>query len=420
MDREKTEGVSRAIWIPTIWMLLAGSRTISQWFDLGTPALSADTYIEGNPIDRAVYTILIIVGLFSLYRRRFNLNEFFSQNKSVWLFFAFGVLSLIWSDYPLVSFKRLIKAVGTVIMALVVLTENQPYIAIGIILRRLAFVLLPLSILFIKFYPELGRAYDAGGTPMYTGVGFQKNSLGQLCLLAGLYFSWNIFLGRREVSSGQRLHYSIYLIMLPMIAWLFYMANSATSLTCTLFALLLFVIARLSVFVREPRRVIIFGVICIALFVMIESVFDVKNTIIALLGRNPDLTGRSAIWENYLSMVRNPIIGYGYEMFYTSVMKENLIEGFASIHNGYLEMYFNLGIIGLLFVAGWIATGLKRVWHYLLFDYSAAILRLAIIVVATLYNWTEAAFAGTCNVWTLLFVAIMSVPCKKEVERNEI
>jgi len=97
---------------------------------------------------------------------------------------------------------------------------------------------------------------------------------------------------------------------------------------------------------------------------MIESVFDVKNTIIALLGRNPDLTGRSAIWENYLSMVRNPIIGYGYEMFYTSVMKENLIEGFASIHNGYLEMYLNLGIIGLLFVAGWIATGLKRVWHY--------------------------------------------------------
>lgn len=420
MDRGKNEGVSSAIWLPLIWMFLSGSRYVSQWLNLSTPVLSADVYIEGSPIDVAVFTILIIAGVFILSRCRLNWNALFKQNAWVWLFFVFGALSILWSDYPFVSFKRLIKALGTVTMALVVLTEDRPYIAIGVILKRLAFLLLPLSVLFIKFYPELGRAYDAEGTPMYTGVGFQKNALGQLCLLAGIYFAWNIFLGRREGSSGQRLHYSIYLIILPMIAWLFHMANSATSLACMVVALCLFVIARQPVFVSKPHRIIIFGALCVVLYGIMELAFDVKGAIIALLGRNPDLTNRADVWENYLSMVRDPIFGYGYEIFYTSVMMQKKIENFISTHNGYLEMYLNLGIIGLLFVAGWIVTGLIKVWRYLETDYTAAIMRLALIVVVAFYNWTEAGFAGTSNIWMLLFLAVMSAPGKEGVERNEM
>jgi O-antigen ligase len=255
---------------------------------------------------------------------------------------------------------------------------------------------------------------------MFTGVTFQKNGLGQLCLLAGIYFAWNIFLGRREGSSGQRLHYSIYLIILPMIAWLFHMADSATSLTCMVFALCLFVIARKPVFVSKPRRIMFFCIACVVLYGTMELAFDVKGAIIALLGRKPDLTGRVDVWENYLSMVRNPIFGYGYEIFYTSVMTQKKIENFLSTHNGYLEMYLNLGIIGLLFVAGWIVTGLIKVWRSLETDYTAAIMRLALIVVVAFYNWTEAAFAGTSNIGMLLFLAVMSAPGKEGGERNEM
>jgi len=418
IDRKKIEGVSKAIWISTIWMFLSGSRTISQWFDLGTPNLTADVYLEGNPIDRNIFTILIIAGLFILYQRRSNMHEFFSKNKWIWLYFAFGMLSLVWSDYPFVSFKRLIKALGTVIMVLVVLTEDQPYIAIGVILRRIAFVLLPLSVLFIKYYPELGRIYWMG-EPMYTGVGLQKNALGQLCLITGIYFSWNIFLGRKEKLSGQQLHYSIYLIVLPLIIWLFFMAHSSTSLACMLFTLILFGIARQPVFASNPRKIMIFGIICIFLLAAMESFFDIKEIIIALLGRESNLTGRTDIWDKYLSMVKDPILGYGYESFYTTVIINNTVEDFLSAHNGYLEMYLNLGIIGLLFVAGWIVTGLIKVWHQLVIDYPVAILRLAIIIDVILYNWTEATFAGRNNVWFLLFFAIMTVPNKMESVTNK-
>jgi O-antigen ligase len=205
-----------------------------------------------------------------------------------------------------------------------------------------------------------------------------------------------------------------------MIAWLFHMADSATSLACMVFALCLFVLARQPVFVSKPHRIMFFCIACVVLYGTMELAFDVKGAIIALLGRKPDLTGRMNVWDNYLSMVRNPIFGYGYEIFYTSVMMQKKIEYFSSTHNGYLEMYLNLGIIGLLFVAGWIVTGLIKVWRHLENDYSAAIMRLALIVVVAFYNWTEATFSGTNNMWLLMFFVIMSAPNKEGVKGNGI
>ena len=54
--------------------------------------------------------------------------------------------------------KRWIKDLGNPIMALVILTERRPYEALGITLRRLSFLLLPLSVVFVRYFPELGRA----------------------------------------------------------------------------------------------------------------------------------------------------------------------------------------------------------------------------------------------------------------------
>ena len=413
MDRKKTEGVSSAIWIPFIWMFLSASRTVSQWLNLGTPSFSADAMLEGSPVDRAVFTALIIAGLLILSRRRINWVSLFTKNPWIWLYFVFGAISFLWADYPFVAFKRWIKALGNVTMVLVVLTEERPYLAIGVILRRLAFLLLPLSVLFIKYYPQLGRAYHMG-RPMYTGVGFQKNALGAICLLSSIYFSWNLLLGRKgENASGHRLHYSIYLIILPMIAWLLHMANSATSLACTIAAIGIFAVGCQPAMVNNPRRILHLGIVCVALFGVMEYAFGIKDFIIVMLGRNPDFTGRQEIWNNYLSLVRNPIFGYGYESFYMSVQLQDMAEHIPSSHNGYLEMYLNLGIVGVMFVFGWILSGLIKFQRQLKIDYRAAILSLGFITVVTLYNWTESSFAGVSIMWSLLLFAVMSIPGQK-------
>lgn len=408
---KKSQTGSKALWIPFIWMFLSGSRYVSQWLSLGSPIVSADAYLEGSPVDRAIFLVLILAAVFVLVRRRLQWSELLMNNWGIWLFFIFGVISIGWSDYPDVSFKRWIKTLGTVCMALVILTEERPYDAIGIVFRRLAFILVPLSILFIKYYPEMGRAYHMG-QPMFTGVSFQKNGLGELCMIFGIYFCWALFFGHREgKESDSRPHFLISILFLTMIAWLTYMAGSATALACLSAAIGLLLVGRLPVMTMEPPRILWFCVACIVLYGITELVFDVKGTLIAMLGRKPDFTSRVPMWEGLIAMNEHPFSGYGWESFWLGERLTRAVErwGMRNAHNGYLELYLNLGLMGLLLLLMWIFCGLKNVLRHLTIDYPPALLRLSFILVVVLFSWTEISFFGLSNMLILLTLGTMDV-----------
>ena len=101
----KVEGVSRAINIPFLWMLFAGSRFLSQWLNLAPADPSADAYFEGSPIDRAVFVLLILGGILVLRKRHLDWRALSRNNLWILLYFLFGLLSIFWSDCS--SSKRL-------------------------------------------------------------------------------------------------------------------------------------------------------------------------------------------------------------------------------------------------------------------------------------------------------------------------
>lgn len=66
-DRKNNDEVSSAVWIPFFWMAIAGSRYVGQWLNLGPPqTIGADAYLEGSPIDRNVFILLILSGILYL------------------------------------------------------------------------------------------------------------------------------------------------------------------------------------------------------------------------------------------------------------------------------------------------------------------------------------------------------------------
>ena len=148
IDIKTKDGPSHELWIPLIWMFLAGSRYVSQWLNWSPSQLEA--YHEGSPLDAIVFTLLIVGGLYVLSRRKIDWNLLVRQNKWIWLYFLYCGVSIVWSDFPFVSFKRWIKELGNPIMVLVILTDRRPVEAIDSILRRLAVAWLPLSIVFFK------------------------------------------------------------------------------------------------------------------------------------------------------------------------------------------------------------------------------------------------------------------------------
>ena len=413
IDRKVNVESSSALWIPLIWMFLAGSRYVSQWLNLGQPILSEEAYIDGSPVDRFVFLLLLFIGIYVLSRREKGWRTLNTGNAWVWFFFLFCLLSVFWSDYPFVSFKRWIKALGDVVMALVILTETNPYEALGVVLRRLAYVLLPLSVLFIKFYPDLGRAYHMGA-PMYTGVAFQKNGLGQICLIAGIYFAWDLLLNRRNYPApGHRLHYSVYLLILPMLLWLFYMANSATSLVCMFLVFCLFLAGRQPMIRQKPSRILSIGTIVLFSSILLEYLFDISGSILSLLGRDPSLTTRIPIWSEILGMVTNPLLGTGFESFWLGECMSYIWDMYGNIiqsHNGYIDIYVNIGLVGLGLLIGCIVSGFIKAFKMLKHDYLHAMLRIGLITAVVAYNFTEASFKPLNNMFVLLLIGLIDTP----------
>ena len=136
-------GVSVASWIPTIWLLIIGSRSVGQWLNLSAPVGAADAYVDGSPVDRMVFFALMVSAIVILAYRRFALGRLIMQNKMWVLFFLYCGLSVAWSDFPAVTFRRWFKSAGDPLMVFVLLTEARPALAIEVVLRRCAYVLLP-------------------------------------------------------------------------------------------------------------------------------------------------------------------------------------------------------------------------------------------------------------------------------------
>jgi len=405
---------SRALWVPFLWMFLAGSRLASSWLDLSPPQDSMDTYQEGSPIDRAVFFLLIIGGVAILLRRKLAWGRLIACNKLLLLYFAYCLISILWSDAPFVAFKRWFKDMGNPIMVLVILTTPDATKALTQTLRRLSFLFLPLSVLFVKYYPSLGRAYKIQGDPMYTGIGHQKNDLGLMCLVAGVYFLWQLIQDRDHFltwSRGRRI--CIYLLS-GMLAWLLYMSDSQTSLTCLVIAAAAMLATQLPYVRRQPERLVGLLVVSGLSYFVLDEVFDLKTEVLHLLGRNPTLTNRTELWDILFRIDTDPIFGAGFMSFWVGERMERIWNAVGvsvnQAHSGYIEQFLNLGYVGVSFMVLLLLKALLDARRQLRSNQLMATLRVTFVLAAILYNYTEASFYGISNMWILTLVALIHLP----------
>ena len=414
-DFRQDQGRSLATWVPLTWMFLAGSRYVSSWLNLAPTMSSASDYADGSPIDRAVFFSLIVAGIIILAKRRIDWGALLVKNGWLALYLLYCLSSATWSDEPSILIKRWVKELGIPIMALVILTERRPYEALTTILRRLGFLLLPLSMLFIRFYPELARAYRPDGSVMYTGVGHQKNDLGLMCLIIGIYVFWDLLTSQsKNRISFLRKNLLIGSILTFMVVQLLYMSNSQTSLVCLLAAILLLLLVRVPFLAKRPSQLIMIllsGAIAISL---IDGLLNLKDLALSLLGRDPTLTNRADVWGIVAGLSNSPLVGVGFMSFWAGERLDEawrlISPGINQAHNGYLEQYLNLGYVGVAFILIIILSGLLKVRRHLSIDPAAGMLRLCFIVAAILYNYTEASFYGLNNMWLLLLLSCIEVP----------
>jgi exopolysaccharide production protein ExoQ len=412
-DPAKDSETSLALWVPLTWMFIVGSRLPSQWLG-GQVWTGVKEIEEGNPLDRTIFTVLILLAIGILMSRSFKWGDFFARNFALMAFLSFALVSVFWSDFPFVSFKRWFRDLGGYLVILVVLSDPRPLEAVRTLLRRLSYVLVPLSILLIKYYPNLGKQYTVWqGTAMFTGATTSKNMLGGLCLVSGIYFFWDTvtrWSDRKERRT--KLIILLNITFFAMTFWLLDLANSATSRVCLVIGCLVIVAARSRTFKRHPSflKGMIPGTFC--LYLVLAFGFDMNGKLASQVGRDPTLTERTTIWKIILDMHTNPLVGTGYESFWLGPRLLRVWQAYPGIneaHNGYLDVYVTLGGIGLFLLVGFLIASYRTICKRITSSSALASLSLAVWTVLLFYNVTEAAFKGGL-LWLTLLLGVIAIP----------
>lgn len=403
--------VSPSLWISTVWIMICGSRPVGRWFEGGIDNEA------GSPMDQMVLTALLVLALFVLSKRKVQWSKIFRDNGWLVLLFVYMASSILWSDFPFVSFKRWIRVAGSLVMAALILTENRPREALESIMRRCAYVLIPFSLVLVRYFPQFGRLYGRwDGVEMWTGVATHKNTLGQLCAISLIFLFWGLLLRAKSGTffRGGSLVYADLLVSLIALYLLIgpgHGAYSATAIAITILSIgIIYGLNRyknLAIFVGSNLIVLLVG--SVLFYILFADA--ITETIADLLGRNKNLTGRATdIWPVVLDAAsRNPILGVGYGAAWGLGREISARVEVEQAHNGYLDIYFQLGIIGVVLLLAFLFSFCSIIRKEINSQSPWGTFGISILIISLIYNNSESSFIEyTSYLWNVMaYLAIV-------------
>ncbi len=401
--------MSKALWIPTVWFIYTSSKALATWFKTGGDMET------GSPTDRVFLIILLVISLFILSRRKLEWLKAIRENPWPIIIVLYMLASVLWSGMPAISFRRWVRELIPLAMALVVLSEKTPRLAVEAVIRRAIYVLIPFSILLIKYFGEYGRSYGRfSGEVEWVGVTYQKNSLALLCTVSIMYLVWRFVKGH-DIKESAASKLEIYGDITVLLISLYLLGGpghtlkqSATSSITLIFGLIVLTtllwmqrrgkVVKASILKTAAVVLIIYGTITPFLgkleFLDISSYF----------GRDATLTGRADIWSFLMPYtLKRPLLGHGFGGFWTTSMREMTS---SHAHNGYLDTILNIGIVGLILFSIYVLNCCTRAAKILKEEFYWGALFACFVLMAVVHNIAESSmheFTGTLTATILLF-----------------
>jgi O-antigen ligase len=422
IDRKKTPEVSHFLWVPTAWMLVVASRPLASWF-IDVPKIELEA---GSPLDRLFLLTLLGMSAFvlamnsleSAQARRIDWQSFVKRNAWLVLFLIYSLVSILWSEIPFISIKRWSRELIAVVMALMLLTQPSPRRAFESLTRRVIYILVPFSLLLIKYFSDYGRQYDRwSGGVMWVGVTLQKNGLGRLLMIAVFFLVWSL-MRKKQGRDTNIVKYENYANVFLLILSIFllkgptlqaYSASAVGALAVGL-AVYMFLLN------TKRRRGIVPIVMPYTTMLAVGIVFGVVTvyvggttvrSITSSLGRDATLTGRTGIWADLLpEALKKPLVGHGFGGFWTT--KARLMFDITEAHSGYLDMLLGLGFVGLALFSMFLISTCRKAQNELNKDFDWAVLVICYFFIAVVHNVAETSFNTFEShlTATLLFLAV--------------
>jgi O-antigen ligase len=386
-------------------LLLCGSKPLAYWFEWRVASAE-----EGSSLDRLALLTLLAITLWILKQRRIDWSEIMRDNFWIVLLYVYLAFSILWSDFPFVSFRRWVRLSAAIPIALIVLTEHSPLKALESVFRRTAYILIPFSLLLVKYYPELGVEYVSwSGRKSWVGVASQKNGLGIVCAVSAFFIVWALHQqwrtgGLAKAKAGLLADLLVFGIALYLLRG-FAGAYSATSVA--VFAAGIALLFLLYITKDFARNIAVFLLVAVGIVLLtLPFAGSMAELVTSLFGRNESFTGRTDIWLAVLGVAsNNPVLGLGYGGFWG--LQDKVIK-FATLgvnegHNGYIDVYLDVGILGITLLFTFLIAYYNRVLKELNRVHHWAVFGICILIMSLMYNFTESSFLKTSSyLWNIM------------------
>jgi len=333
---------------------------------------------------------------------RSNLRRLFGQLPlSLIGLHALMLLSLLWSAYQFYTFRVLGLQFGLTLFALF-LTVRFDWRELLRIFANVIRVVLGGSLIF-ELYAALSHqkisplVFDQAGGATAPSYYWSEGNLFNGERIQGIVANANTLAAIAMVGV---ILFAVEQMIFGVSRWVSWVSLSLAIATVALtksagigFALITVILAAIVSFAAEGKdretrhryyRLAWTGSGIVLFFILVY-----RNEVFTFIGKSPDMTGRSGIWKNVLGLVaERPIQGWGWVSYWIPGVKPfkglGIVHGveYYQAHNAYIEMFFQLGAIGLALFIALLLVAFVKIW------------RLAVRHTNALYLWPILLFVG--------------------------
>lgn len=349
----------------------------------------------------AIYATIVYL----LLRRAGQLIECLRAMQWTLPLVVLAVVSTLWSQFPRYTARRSIPFVLAGAFGLY-LAERFPLWRQLRILRVTMLALAAGTVVMALVFPHLGLDASAGHHADWQGVFTQKNACGRMMVVATsvLLVDWK--------TSWQRV------ASLALFAFVMYMSGSRSAWLVQAVLLLLWAVLRTAQRMDAKSRIITLVSALTLLPVAAAAAYAALPALLVWMGRSATLSGRTLIWkQTWMFIQQRPWLGWGYDGFWHGTHGE-AFRVVAALHftvfhaqNGFLELWLELGLIGLALFALSYARAWRRLWPMLCRGEVGCVLwPIFVLALILLYDLDEISLLIYNGIfWTLYVSALASI-----------
>lgn len=322
-----------------------------------------------------------------------------ARHKSLSVFALLAFVSISWSPDPVDALRRSVLFGLTLLFSLYLAEYYDPQEQMLLILFTGVIAVIA-SYLAVFLLPGFGYGYEGE----WKGIFGHKNDLGMyvIFLVSPVFF----------LRLKQSLVGIVAAGIVGLAAVLVFMSQSRTAwLLMFVFACYVCAYKLIARFRRRDAILLSAAVMSIAGVMMTFAVTQ-YDSLLRLMGKTADLSGRFQIWKAVaFAISKHPFLGYGYGGFWDQSQGESmnvmLAVGFPlnHAHNGYLNLWLQLGLVGLLlFIWSLVAATRNGVKSLRLGDQNYVAWCLGVILLVIVGNIDESFIMKYNSLATMLYV----------------